>query len=449
MRIMVGALALSLSGCINLGASLVQIESGEEFRIDRFEPGVCRFNFRSQMTRIEAVGGEVAWQVEVPWHWSSQSGLALSEDTMAFSTEHGVAALDLIDGSPLWQLTGDDNFYTINQTKDTVLIKSGSLSSSVLHARDPHTGELLWSRELDTESNPLFALVANQVVLNKGGSLFATSVDSGAETWTLPTDGDGSYGPVAIDSYLFHSAYQGGLYRIDPISGEVLWRWQPPAQTAVTSLAAINGATVVFETTGAWLGSDREPPSEADQIVAVDLDTGQKVWSTSRRTTTAGGDDYAAEVTFGNSLLAIRGPRTASVVDMSNGQVQWDLSGPFFGSFSLDDSHEYVFIAVGSYEDAAKVAAYDRETGAEIWNSPFSPGDLTVRLETDLGLLVGQSFDNDSVDQNPGGALYLVDPDSGQVMWQRLLRDGVDLGNVLRYKDSFLVRSADPTIGCD
>lgn len=437
---------LGVVASLNPGSSLRQIEAGDDFRIDPVDSGICgNFEYRSQMTRVDAPTGAVEWQTDIPWSWVSDHGMAVEANTIAFSAETGMGAIDAGDGSALWQVIDPDQVNTVVAADASlVLSKSGFESDSVLTARNITDGEQQWSREFAQRTAWSFALLGDLAVVNELGVLVATDIHTAETAWTVATAGDNSFGPVSVGDYLFYSAYQHGLYRLDARSGAVLWLWEPPARAAVDGTVAVVGDVVFFGTSGAWLGGDTEPPREADRVVAVDLESGRTLWSVSRRITSSGGDDYPGDLLFGTGAIALAGPRALSALDLESGRIRWSWSNPSVGQLSIDDAASSVFIGSGN-----SVTAVDRASGDLLWEFSFSEGQLTVQVAPDLGLLVGQSRRYDFEDRTPGGVLYLLDPDSGTVMWERPFRDGVDLNNVLRYQDSLIVRSADPTIGCD
>ena len=443
-------LALALVACRQQPiAAVTEIDAGGEFQIEPYAPGTCEFDYRSQVTRLNERTGEVQWQIEVPWSWATRGAGALQDDTFAFNTEHGAGAVDLDDGSPLWQITDRNHFYALASTASALVTKVASENDSTLISREIRSGEPRWSRELDADTNPWFALISNVAIVNEHGKLVATDVDSGTEVWSLATNGDHSFAPVAVGDYLFHPAFEDGLYRIDPETGGMIWHWEPFAGAAVEDLITVVGDNVLFRTVGAWLGDDDEPPPSADQVVAVGLDSGEMLWSTSSRFATQGGDDYPGELRAGSTVVAIQGQEQLTTVDVGSGEALWTVDGPFFGSLAVEDTADFVFIAPGSYDTDGSVNAFAKQSGVEAWSLSVPQGQVTLRVDPELGLLVGQSIGNEAPNETPGGALYVVDPVTGEIRWERLFRDGVDVESVHRVEGSLIVRSADPTIFCD
>lgn len=409
-------LALTVVACGQPVAAVTEIDTGGEFQIEPYEPGTCEFDYRSQVTRLDERTGEVQWQTEVPWSWATRGASALQDDTFAFNTEHGAGAVDLADGSPLWQISDRNHFYALASTASAMVTKVASENDSTLISREIRSGEPGWIRELDADTNPWFALISNIAVVNEHGKLIATDIASGAEAWSLATNGDHSFAPVAVGDYLFHPAFEDGLYRIDPETGGLIWHWEPFAGGAVEDLITVVGDIVLFRTVGAWLGDDEEPPRSADQVVAVGLDSGEMLWSTSSRITTPGGDDYPGELKAGSSVVAIQGQEQLTTVDVASGEALWTVDGPFFGSLAVEDTGDFVFVAPGSYDTDGSVDAFEKQTGAELWSLSVRQGQVTLHVDPELGLLVGQSIGNEAPNEAPGGALYVVDPVTGEIL---------------------------------
>jgi len=187
------------------------------------------------------------------------------------SVDGFIRAYNRRDGQALWKFeTGGPINAAVALAGDTVLV-SNSLNR--LFALDAVSGEFKWRREREKsndytmlgQSAPL--VVDDTVYVGfSDGHVMAYAVEDGATLWgrdishgaTRFRDVDSD--PVLYRGSLLVSSFAGGLHRLDPASGEIVWRLDVEAVSTVVPVGDTLYAT-------SRLG-----------VMAMDFESGEVLW---------------------------------------------------------------------------------------------------------------------------------------------------------------------------
>lgn len=172
-----------------------------------------------------AVGGATAVSPVV----SDGIVYAASDDGVLF-------AIDAATGNQRWRFLSDANYLETPAVADGTLYLIAQLNTrdpelrnthAWVYALDAATGEQRWVWHDGNTARP--PTVANGLVYitNWGpdteATLLALDAATGVERWSSPDGGDGAT-PVIAGTTLYTTSGDGGLYAINGINGETLWR---------------------------------------------------------------------------------------------------------------------------------------------------------------------------------------------------------------------------------
>jgi len=274
----------------------------------------------------------------------------------------------------------------------------------VLRARDPFTGEVLWSRQLGGQyfytGTPT---IANGVLYatfydSTGGSVYALDALTGATIWV---DGPGNtsldfnarVSMAYRDGMVFGSAWgnfvNGQVYALDASNGSVIW------STDATGLpfggAAVRGGLVYQGTTAGW-------------VYAFNETTGAVVWSVMLDNTVTSVPLIALGSVFVGTYSG-----TMYALDSLSGAILWSTGG-----FNLIDISTPAFdgtaIYFGDYN--AEYVSLDAATGAVLWRTSIG-GPVGSSAALAHGHLYATTW---------GGSLYVFDTATGSVVDQHYLQ---------------------------
>jgi len=137
---------------------------------------------------INAAGGEVKWKFGAQKNYGTAE-LLVSGDTIFFSTDKSLLALELETGRPLWTFSADEisrNLLADEQHVYVVTHKRPMMGSKgTLHALALATGQEKWSRRL----NASIAIVKDGVLYADGGRLHAMDAATGKALWSFKGTG--------------------------------------------------------------------------------------------------------------------------------------------------------------------------------------------------------------------------------------------------------------------
>jgi len=230
-------------------------------------------------------------------------------------------------------------------------------------------------------------------VIDAGSRLSAVDAETGRTAWTFdlqPDDdrsGGGSGGGTAFfEGRLYVATGYAQILAIDPAAGKEIWR---------TTLTAPFRA-------GPMVGNGRVFAVSTDnQIHALDVQTGRKLWTHSGIAEGAGLYGGASPVIAGNVVIAALASGELFALRADNGRVLWSdsLSGiqksdavsalPDVRGFPIVD-HGQVIAA----SHASRLVDIDLRSGVRIWeqgfgsfNTPWVAGDFLFMITTDAQML--------------------------------------------------------------
>jgi polyvinyl alcohol dehydrogenase (cytochrome) len=290
-------------------------------------------------------------------------------------------AVDPATGDEVWTTElGGAVIGTTPVDGDAVFASAGT----TLYRLDRQTGEVQW--EASTHDHPFAMISASPVV---AGGVVLQGVASGEIT-------------VAQPDYGFLGAI--GAYDID--TGEEVWRFvtTPGDDTSGAGVGIWSTPAVNVERGVLYFGTGNtyEEPSSprADAIVALDLETGEEVWTTQFTRT----DVFSAGNPFGSDA------------DVGTAPNLWTADGRDL---------------VGAADKAGTYHALDRETGEVVWETELSSGSylggaIGTAAFADGRLIVTSNVGNPE-DNSPGTtvAVFALDPATGDVLWDIELEDTI------------------------
>jgi outer membrane protein assembly factor BamB len=220
-----------------------------------------------------------------------------------------LSALDAGTGRVLWRSDFSDRFPATSPlygsavspaiASGKLLIHLGGPGRGELLALDPETGKPLWSWSGDGPgyASPIVATFAGieQVVTQTDAHIVAIDLQSGKLLWQIPltTPYDQNVvTPVAFGNQLMFSGLEAETFAVEPRRGESgftpreIWRAET---TFYMSTPVIAGDRMV--------GFSNQ---KKGQVVALDLETGSKLWESEGRL-----GDNGAIVLWGGSLLVL------------------------------------------------------------------------------------------------------------------------------------------------
>lgn len=296
--------------------------------------------------------------------WSVNFGQAISYPVIAegkvFVTVRNPSAygtqlhaLDAATGQPAWgpiPLGGTYYWSALCYEDGRLFAINGDGLLRAFHAA---SGDLVWSRQLPGQwsfTSP--PTVRNGVVYTagsgSGGTVYAVSATTGTVLWTAPVANGGNSSPAVTDDALYVSYSCPNVYKLNPVSGALIWRYS-------TGCSGGGGKTAV-PYGGRLYVRDNDP----DHI--FDAQTGARLGSLpSQRTVPAFSDSMG---------FFMRGPKyfsgygTLEARELAGHTVVWS-----FGGYGLKSAplvvNEHVY--VGS--ENGRLHALEAATGREVWSA--------------------------------------------------------------------------------
>lgn len=216
---------------------------------------------------------------------------------------------------------------------------------------------------------------------------------------------------------------ESGIVRIFPKEGlRVVWR--VPLGSGYSGPSVSRGRVFAsdFLRTGARLGSEG--------LVAFDQETGERLWE-KRWPADYAGIEYpsgprATPTVDGDRVYAVGASGTLVCASVEDGQVLWTrtFTGEFgtqlppWGMSSAPVVHGDLLIAVVAGRPDAKVVAFDKHTGAEVWRALSSENSGPGYSQP---ILIQVGIQPAVVIWHAGGVAAL-EPDSGRLLWEQPFR---------------------------
>jgi outer membrane protein assembly factor BamB len=296
---------------------------------------------------------------------------------------------------------------------------------------------LAWRWAATARQAPLGSPVVdgNTVFVPVGARIYALDKETGNKKWQFPLveaiDGQFTSGAVMSQGLLIAAADNKNIYAVDPVSGE--GKWQHQALTSIIGKPVVSGKFLVYAM------SD-------NTLMAVNLENGEAAWKAPYRVFDGiagqiGAHD--ANVLFFTNAFELRCISVASpdktIWRNKFTVVGYDAEPVVYGDTIYVNTGQYVAVVNAATGRSSK----QTPIGEELAFSPaISPeGAMVVTREgkaifldtnlrptrkvTDLGSLavvkpsaVGKMF----LVPTSNGALNLLDPKTGEVVWSYLIR---------------------------
>jgi polyvinyl alcohol dehydrogenase (cytochrome) len=344
---------------------------------------------------------------EEPAEW-----LRLGRDlanTRAALDETAIGPETVGDLQPVWQLSGVKGVTGTPAVADGV-VYFGDWTGH-LRALDAETGDERWAHDL--ESHYIGGAVAvddeRVVVGTFDARIVALDRDRGEPLWETPV-GDhpkavvfGS--PILVDDLVVVGVgsyevfapgdpptFRGHVVALDAETGAEVWRFWVTAGDATegAGVSVWSSPAVDTERGVLYIGTGQayaQPaPPRSDALLALDLRTGQEVWSTQF----TAGDAWTITLPTGLDADVGAAPNL----------------------FTVDGTD-----AVGVGDKAGTYRALDRETGEILWSRPLTEGGLQGGVMAAAAVAEGTVFVT-SNEASQDAVLVALDTDTGDEVWR-------------------------------
>lgn len=350
-------------------------------------------NATGWLVSLDRETGDEEWRIPTNGSigWSSP---AVVDDTVYIGTLGGtVYAVDTSDGEIEWEFDAAHQFFASPRIVDDTVYIGGrdfsghSLSheSYPLYALDAKTGEVEWSFDVREGVFGAAAVDDDSVYVGgQNGTLHRLDPDTGEQLWRFETDdlpedsdmwrqnsagainGGVASGPTVVDDNVYFATYAGDVYGVDAETGEEQWNYRVDAPF-VTS-PAVHGDTLYYG------GYDTN-------IHALDRHTGERQWryfadwEIAKSSPLVVGDTVYAGAIDGNFYA----------VDADSGELEWKY---FTGTY-VDSSPAYYddTLYFTSFE-AVHAFAEDEDRG-ELENLEYGERDSDDESEDDASTTEG------------------------------------------------------------
>ncbi len=259
------------------------------------------------------------------------------------------------------------------------ILSDGMLFSATLdgtlRARDPFTGEILWTRHLGDQYYYTGTMVGHEGVLyatfygSSGGYVYALNEYTGDTIWVVGSESGLDFNARVMmgysDGLVFGSAWGGQIYALNATDGSVVWAYQtgdlpfggPSINAGVVYMASVGGT-----------------------VFALDEFSGSLVWSASLDGTTTSSPLYANGLIYEGTYSG-----TMYALDASTGGVVWSTGG-----FNLIDvstpAYDGTAIYFGDFN--YEYVALDASDGTLLWRTSVS-GPVATSPALANGFLYG------------------------------------------------------------
>jgi outer membrane protein assembly factor BamB len=225
-------------------------------------------------------------------------------------------------------------------------------STSFTFALDADSGELLW--EHYTRFNHDRPAVVGDTVYVPSGIIHALSTHDGSERWsyTVAWKSETSMPVIAKDT-LYIGSYDNVVYALDCASGHVRWVHHTNGRVYVAPM--VDQGVV-------YAGSMDESGDDWPRIFALDADSGQLLWKSSRIS------DTTVHLAVAAGVLYTSDWRTGLIgLDSRTGTVLWEYDGISGVSLLVQGQVLYAASATG------ELYAFDTQTHQLLWQQTVRP----------------------------------------------------------------------------
>lgn len=277
------------------------------------------------------------------------------------------------------------------------------------------------------------------------GGVSSANVANLGPLWTVEVDGPVSATPVISDGIAYVGSYDGNLYAIDLLSGELIWTYETGAAVmepnlqiplGVTGSAAVAGGVVYVGDASATVHAIDAGSGAVIWTAKVDDQPNASIWSSP----VMAGDRLYVGVASISKEVGFRGSVVA--LDLADGTTVWQTymvpegtdGAGVFAVPAIDEARGTLYVGTQNayspnpapYGDPISIVALDLETGELKWafNAPedgetaptedvgfsASPNLFTVEIDGETRELVGEG--------QKSGDYWALDRDTGEVVWQ-------------------------------
>ncbi|MEN6520496.1 MAG: PQQ-binding-like beta-propeller repeat protein [Armatimonadota bacterium] len=306
--------------------------------------------------------------------------------TVFFATDKTFGALDLASGKLRWKKSIEGKGFGANLD-----YSGGTLYASIgewkLMACDPNTGKERWSIKRQGFSSPIRVYGETLFCELQNGILAAVDLKTMKNRWTMkidsPTvaakqnrDAGLAAKPILIGKRLYIASKAGEVICLNPSSGKIIWRHKL-AVPAGESSVSVSG--LAFDSHRIYATYD------AGGIVAIDIATGQELWSFRSRDQV-----YTAPAIFENLVVFASWDGYLYAVNTDDGSQAWRAelckAGIHRSSAPVVDSN-HVLVSI---DDA--LFAFD-SAGKQLWINPTPDlGGNDIQLMKDGLLMLGSPW---------------------------------------------------------
>ncbi|MBI4126721.1 MAG: PQQ-binding-like beta-propeller repeat protein [Deltaproteobacteria bacterium] len=231
------------------------------------------------------------------------------------------------------------------------------------------------------------------------GYVYAFDTETGTEKWRTKLDDEVTAAPLIVDGAVYATTASGRVFALAAATGDERWHSDPREKGWGFS---VHGAArpVSFEQTMIVGHAD-------GTLVAYNKNDGTVRWSSllgSRRERFF--DVDATLLVEGGKLLTVTADGTLHAVNAASGEIEWQVHVD--GANDVDATGGKLFVTGGG-----KLAAVDPDEGSMLWQQDFETPDVAATMGKNY-LAVMSTVDR----------LYLADPDNGDVMHFRYIRNG-------------------------
>jgi outer membrane protein assembly factor BamB len=299
------------------------------------------------------------------------NGTALTTDAVAAKPELKLVWRTHVSGMESFAFRPQEYARPVFVTRSDDIVV-GTSDGNVTRLR-AGSGEIVWRKLLSsTREDGILPIHADPVVHNGviyvgsiNGSVLALDYDDGTILWEYRAEDAIESTLTVSEGRLFFTDAREILYAVDAETGKLLWRFQRPAPEFFT----IKGAgTPVIDGDAVYCGF-------ADgTLVAVQIDTGETIWTSDLTNEEVEFTDIDMPVIVGDRLL-YAGSYSGGVFGISrlDGTVQWRVDVPSVAQVKRYEGMLYVASAQG------RVVAIDGISQKPVWSFKFmddSPVEL-------------------------------------------------------------------------
>jgi len=289
----------------------------------------------NRMVALNASDGKQRWSFSLP-SGAATSAPLVYRDRLFFGAEWGdgsLYAINTSDGKQVWRKAIGEMYTTSPLAVGDLIITA--TNNNGIFALNWSDGTKVWSASRNTYMHSSICFHGGVVYGAASGSVYALSASDGQGLWSNSYSGGSGSSLVWADGMLLIHC-PGVLLALDANGGNELWRFSVPEQVwnSVSCTPAVGFGKAFFGVQGGGGG---------DNIYAVDIGTGSKVWSKG-----LGGDVIPTPAVASNGVVYIScsGLVHEMALDVASGETIWSYgTGAAFGHAIANGS---LYYATGS-----------------------------------------------------------------------------------------------------